>query len=128
MTKAAGTLQWMLPEIFRGDQNYTKSLDVYSLGIVLWELATRKTPWVDELSAETEFFGELNFALQTGRRPAIPHVVLAEHGAFVAVMQKCWADDPVKRPGQLVFPRQRAISSQLLSLFRRQCMHRQLAS
>ena len=41
MTKAAGTLLWMAPEVFRGDQNYTSAVDVYSFGIVLWELATR---------------------------------------------------------------------------------------
>jgi hypothetical protein len=69
-----------------------------SFGVVLWELATRKTPWVDELSKETVFFDQLNSALQTGRRPAIPDVVCAEHGAFVAVMQRCWAGDPANRP------------------------------
>jgi hypothetical protein len=98
MTKAAGTLLWMAPEVFRGDQDYTKAVDVYSFGVVLWELATRKTPWVDELSKETVVFDQLNHALQTGRRPAIPDVVCAEHGAFVAVMQRCWAGDPANRP------------------------------
>jgi hypothetical protein len=33
-----------------------------------------------------------------GRRPAIPAVVLSDHGAFVAVMQRCWAGDPADRP------------------------------
>jgi serine/threonine protein kinase len=42
-TKAAGTLRWMPPEVFRG---------VYSFGIVLWELATRKVPWVGELPSD----------------------------------------------------------------------------
>jgi len=98
MTKAAGTLLWMAPEVFRGDQNYTGGVDVYSYGIMMWELATRKKPWVDELSHETVFFEQLNCALQTGRRPAIPDEVVAEHGEFVAVMQRCWAGDPADRP------------------------------
>jgi serine/threonine protein kinase len=98
MTKAAGTLLWMAPEVYRGDQTYTNAVDVYSFGIVLWELATRKAPWVDELSSETVFFEQLNTALQTGRRPAIPDSVLAEHSAFVAVMRHCWAGDPADRP------------------------------
>jgi len=100
MTKAAGTLQWMAPEVFRGDQDYTKAVDVYSFGVVLWELATRKTPWKDTEGGdiETVLFEEINRALQTGRRPAIPDVVCAEHGAFVAVMQRCWAGDPAHRP------------------------------
>jgi sterile alpha motif and leucine zipper-containing kinase AZK len=52
MTKAAWTHRWMAPEVFRGDQRYTKAVDVYSFGIVLWELATRQVPWVGELSSD----------------------------------------------------------------------------
>jgi hypothetical protein len=98
MTKAAGTLLWMAPEVYRGDRNYTGAVDVFSYGIMMWELATRKKPWVDELSHETLFFEQLNSALQTGRRPAIPETVKAERGEFVAVMQRCWAGDPNDRP------------------------------
>jgi serine/threonine protein kinase len=66
MTKAAGTFLWMAPEVFRGDKNYTRDVDVYSFGMVMWELATRKTPWVDELPSDrTTFFEALNTALQT---------------------------------------------------------------
>jgi len=99
MTKAAGTLLWMAPEVFRGDENYTRDVDVYSFGMVMWELATRKTPWVDELPSDrTTFFEALNTALQTGRRPVIPADVLSQHVAFVDVMRRCWAGDPADRP------------------------------
>jgi hypothetical protein len=99
MTKAAGTLLWMAPEVFRGDQDYTSAVDVYSFGMVMWELATRKTPWIDDLPSDpAAFFEELNRCLQTGRRPSIPVAVLTEHDAFVALMQRCWAGDPVNRP------------------------------
>ena len=101
MTKAAGTLQWMAPEVFRGDQDYTRAVDVYSFGMVLWELATRKTPWQDDIEdseVETSFFNGINHALQTGRRPTVPDDLSVQHGAFVAVIHQCWAGDPVKRP------------------------------
>ena len=99
MTKAAGTQLWMAPEVFRGDRNYTNAVDVYSFGIVLWELATRKVPWDGELSSdELKFFDGLNRALQSGRRPTVSDAVRADHGAFVAVMERCWAGDPANRP------------------------------
>ena len=96
MTKAAGTLQWMAPEVFRGDQNYTCAVDVYSFGVVLWELATRETPWAEIEGSErvTVLFEAINTALQTGRRPTVPADVSIEHGMFVAVMAMCWAGDP----------------------------------
>lgn len=43
-------------------------------------------------------FAALNRALQSGQRPTIPDAVRVEHGKFVAVMQRCWAGDPVDRP------------------------------
>ena len=99
MTKAAGSLLWMAPEVFRGDQSYTKAVDVYSFGVLLWELATRKTPWEDEFASDQmTFFNGLNRALQTGRRPGIPDSVLADHGVFVSVIQRCWGGDPADRP------------------------------
>ena len=98
MTRATGTLLWMAPEVFRGDENYGPGVDVYSFGILLWELATRKTPWSELSSDPTELFRDLNHALQTGARPAIPEMVLTERGEFVAVMRRCWAGDPVDRP------------------------------
>eukprot|EP00038_Savillea_parva_P029806 m.73591 g.73591 ORF g.73591 m.73591 type:complete len:1221 (+) comp8848_c0_seq1:376-4038(+) len=100
MTKASGTLQWMAPEVFRGDQNYGKAADVYSFGIVMWELATRKIPWKDDIAnsdIRVRLFQGLNRALQTGTRPTIPDSVRTEHASFVAIMQRCWEGDPANR-------------------------------
>jgi len=33
----------MAPEVIKGE-NYTEKSDVFSFGIVLWEIATRKPP------------------------------------------------------------------------------------
>lgn len=99
LTRAAGTSLWMAPEVFRGDVDYTPAVDVYSYGLVLYELATRELPWLEiDTDDPAESFRLLNTALQTGRRPIIPPKIVEEFPRFVAVMQKCWAGDPADRP------------------------------
>eukprot|EP00035_Acanthoeca_spectabilis_P015826 m.317844 g.317844 ORF g.317844 m.317844 type:complete len:1135 (+) comp16442_c0_seq2:26-3430(+) len=101
MTNAYGSLPWMAPEMFRGDRHFGWQVDVYSFGMLLWELACRTRPWEDEFRAIGEFNSlveHLKQALQTGRRPRIPDDIVATHEDFVCVMRDCWAGDPADRP------------------------------
>src|SRR5687768_7743164 len=43
MTKGIGTYLWMAPEVVNQEE-YSLAADVYSFGMVLWELVTRKLP------------------------------------------------------------------------------------
>ena len=40
MTDKIGTYQWMAPEVIAG-QNYTELCDIFSFGIIMWEIASR---------------------------------------------------------------------------------------
>ena len=73
---------------------------VYSYGIILWELATRREPW-DEIEAKQyiQFYGALSEALEAGRRPAVAIALGQQHPEVVALMGECWATEPTARPG-----------------------------
>lgn len=44
MTGKIGTYQWMAPEVI-GGHSYTEKADVFSYGIILWEIAAREPPY-----------------------------------------------------------------------------------
>lgn len=44
MTGKIGTYQWMAPEVI-ASQKYSQKADVFSYGIILWEIASREPPF-----------------------------------------------------------------------------------
>ncbi len=46
-TIAKGTVLWMAPELFKRKAEVTAAADIWSLGMVLWELAAREIPFKD---------------------------------------------------------------------------------
>jgi len=42
--KAVGTPEWMAPELLRNEP-FTEKCDVFSFGVIMWELCTLKRPW-----------------------------------------------------------------------------------
>jgi len=44
MTGKIGTYQWMAPEVI-ASQKYSEKADVFSYGIILWEIASREPPF-----------------------------------------------------------------------------------
>ncbi|XP_037727638.1 mitogen-activated protein kinase kinase kinase-like isoform X2 [Drosophila subpulchrella] len=87
---AAGTYAWMPPEVI-SVSTYSKSSDVWSYGVLLWELITGETPYkgFDPLSVA------YGVAVNTLTLP-IPKTCPETWGAL---MKSCWQTDPHKRPG-----------------------------
>jgi len=42
-----GTKGWMAPELLGSNPKYTEKSDIYSLGVVFWEIASRKVPYAN---------------------------------------------------------------------------------
>ncbi|KAL0673757.1 hypothetical protein Bca4012_001738 [Brassica carinata] len=43
-TSSAGTPEWMAPELIR-QEPFTEKCDIFSLGVIMWELSTLRKPW-----------------------------------------------------------------------------------
>nr|AAC20735.1 putative protein kinase [Arabidopsis thaliana] len=43
-TSSAGTPEWMAPELIR-NRPFTEKCDIFSLGVIMWELSTLRKPW-----------------------------------------------------------------------------------
>lgn len=86
-----GTLPWMAPELLSGKSNMvTEKIDVYSFGIVMWELLTGEEPYSD-LHCASIIGGIVNNSL----RPQIPAWCDPE---WKSLMESSWASDPSERP------------------------------
>ncbi len=66
-------LAYMAPEIFSGKPS-TKSSDIYSYGITLWEMNTRQKPYANMLDIEI-----MRWIKNNDLRPPIDHVTISEH-------------------------------------------------
>jgi serine/threonine protein kinase len=89
MTGNVGTVQWMPPEVL-ANQSYNEKADVYSYGIICWELLTRECPY-DKMTPIQCALAVLN----RNQRPEIPKWCPP---ALQALIRSCIKKDPDERP------------------------------
>lgn len=53
LSNRSGTVSWRAPELFKRNSTATQASDIYSLGMVLWELLTRELPFKDASDEQT---------------------------------------------------------------------------
>eukprot|EP00002_Diphylleia_rotans_P006635 TRINITY_DN159_c0_g1_i7.p1 TRINITY_DN159_c0_g1~~TRINITY_DN159_c0_g1_i7.p1 ORF type:complete len:2480 (-),score=532.94 TRINITY_DN159_c0_g1_i7:244-7683(-) len=87
MTKC-GTRAWLAPEILRG-LKYDEKADVFSFGIMAWEVASRQRPYSDIEPVK------IGFEVVNGTRPVPPKNA---DPVLVSLMKRCWDPEPTKRP------------------------------
>jgi len=86
-TAMVGTYQWMAPEQFT--QTYSLEVDIFAFGVILNEIATNEIPFnkIEPQVIMKELSAEKRPKLTTNRPQPI-----------VNLIQKCWNQDPSKRP------------------------------
>ncbi|KAL8564032.1 hypothetical protein ACOMHN_016321 [Nucella lapillus] len=90
MTNNKGSAAWMAPEVFEGC-NYSEKCDVFSWGIILWEVFTRRKPF-DEIGGPAF---RIMWAVHNGTRPPL---IQGLPKFLELLMTKCWSGNPPERP------------------------------
>ncbi|VFR01388.1 unnamed protein product [Cuscuta campestris] len=102
-----GTLPWMAPELLNGSSNLvSEKVDVFSFGIVMWELLTGEEPYAD-----LHYGAIIGGIVSNTLRPPVPESCGPE---WRALMEGCWSPEPSERPSFTeVADQLRAIASKL---------------
>lgn len=89
MTAETGTYRWMAPEVIE-HKPYDHRADIFSFGIVLWELLTGELPYalLTPLQAAVG-------VVQKGLRPTIPKNT---HPKLADLLERCWLKNSAQRP------------------------------
>ncbi|KAE9609764.1 putative mitogen-activated protein kinase kinase kinase TKL-Pl-6 family [Lupinus albus] len=86
-----GTLPWMAPELLNGSSSLvSEKVDVFSFGIVMWELLTGQEPYTD-----LHYGAIIGGIVSNTLRPPIPESCDQE---WRLLMEMCWSAEPSERP------------------------------
>jgi TPR repeat protein len=87
---SCGTPGFQAPELFDTAHLFSRAVDVYAFGIMLYTIVTSLNPFPD---VKTE--KKLGDFVRKGERPSIPDTVPAY---YRRLMEQCWAQSPIARP------------------------------
>lgn len=87
-----GTLPWMAPELLNGSSSLvSEKVDVFSFGIVMWEILTGEEPYAD-----LHYGAIIGGIVSNTLRPPVPESCDLE---WKSLMERCWSAETSERPG-----------------------------
>ncbi|GBB96020.1 hypothetical protein RclHR1_26630001 [Rhizophagus clarus] len=87
--KVYGVMHYMAPEMLN-EMGYLMESDIYSIGIIMWEIASEKQPFA-QFFHDACLALEIYYGLHPEPTPNIPPF-------YIQLMHSCWHKDPSKRP------------------------------
>jgi serine/threonine protein kinase len=89
-----GTPIYMSPQLFARTSRPSEASDVYSLGVLFYEVASEREPWAD-----VPFAWNVAKLVIAGQRPTWPeHVVESAPAPFLPLVSMMWAQEAGSRP------------------------------
>jgi len=85
-----GTVTNMAPEMINNESRYTEMVDIYSLGVTMWEMWTGSEPFTS--------FNQFQIYKLVGELGVRPDCPVEMNEVYRDCVQAAWAQDPTGRP------------------------------
>merc|ERR1712137_1078969 len=99
LSKLRGTYAYCAPEVYFG-KDYTPKSDIYSLGIILWEMAFRciTGTYGQPFSEFKQIVFDFQIIVQSAKKDVRPTIPSNCPAPYASLINRCWHKDPDQRP------------------------------
>lgn len=93
-SQQCGTIAYMAPEVIEGNK-YSGKADVYSFGILMYEVITDLTPYPELNKGKITVFKFTNMIINNDHRPSFKFPIKK---SIKKLIERCWSKNPSDRP------------------------------